>query len=157
MLYQGQWMTRDEAMREQGYIKYKGKYLTQQEIDLREKTSAQRAGRAGVVSEDPAVEGLGAWAAITGRQIDGLEQLTDRRRRRRRPRSPGVPVRCSAADPEAALRGPPDRHARREARLQSRANVTARCRLGVSRQAAFEGLGDDQREAAIPYYVECAH
>jgi len=38
----GEWMTRDEYMASRGYIRVGARYLTQQQIDLREKTAEQR-------------------------------------------------------------------------------------------------------------------
>jgi len=38
----GEWMTRHELMTQQGYVRYKGKYITPQELELIEKTEAQR-------------------------------------------------------------------------------------------------------------------
>lgn len=37
----GIWMTRDEERRSQGYVKYKGRYITPQELELIEKTEAE--------------------------------------------------------------------------------------------------------------------
>ena len=41
--HDGQWMTRDDAMAKQGYVKHNGKYITQLEFELLEKSSAERA------------------------------------------------------------------------------------------------------------------
>ncbi|MEZ6051543.1 MAG: HEAT repeat domain-containing protein [Planctomycetaceae bacterium] len=41
-LHNGRWMTRDELMTSRGYIRHRGKYITQQELDLIERTDAQR-------------------------------------------------------------------------------------------------------------------
>ncbi len=38
----GIWVTRDELMASQGYVKYKGRYITPQELELLEKTGAER-------------------------------------------------------------------------------------------------------------------
>lgn len=39
----GEWMTKDEQMAQRGYIKHKGRYITQQQFDLLEKSAEQRA------------------------------------------------------------------------------------------------------------------
>src|SRR5690606_1888697 len=39
----GEWMTRDEQMARRGYTKYRGRYVTQHELDLLQKSDAQRA------------------------------------------------------------------------------------------------------------------
>lgn len=41
--HEGQWMSRDDAMAKQGYVKHNGKYITQLEFELLEKSSAERA------------------------------------------------------------------------------------------------------------------
>lgn len=41
--YEGDWMTRDEAMAKQGYVKHNGKYITQLEMELLDKSQAERA------------------------------------------------------------------------------------------------------------------
>ena len=41
ILSEGEWLTRDELMTRQGYVKYKGKYITPQELELAEKSRAQ--------------------------------------------------------------------------------------------------------------------
>ncbi len=38
----GVWMTREERMTSQGYVKHKGKWMTPQEVELTEKTEAER-------------------------------------------------------------------------------------------------------------------
>lgn len=38
----GEWMTREERMTSQGYVKYKGRWITPQELELTEKTEAER-------------------------------------------------------------------------------------------------------------------
>lgn len=42
LLENGKWMTRDQAMIAKGYVKYKGKYLFPQEVELLESSAAQR-------------------------------------------------------------------------------------------------------------------
>lgn len=152
ILYQDQWMTRDEAMREQGYIKYKGKYLTQQEIDLLEKTSAQRQAEQAWF---PRIRLWKGWATGShqGRQIDGLGQL------RNVVDEDAVPaLRNFLSDaPELALR---QLYVERLTAMRGVKPVASLVRTSLLdidaslRQAAFEGLASDQREAAIPYYVE---
>jgi HEAT repeats len=40
--HNGEWVNRDELMASQGYFKYKGKYVTQQELDLFEQSSSDQ-------------------------------------------------------------------------------------------------------------------
>ncbi len=44
--HHGEWMTKDDAMARQGYVRYKGRYVTQHEHDLLEKTATERAAEA---------------------------------------------------------------------------------------------------------------
>jgi hypothetical protein len=41
--YEGEWMSRDDAMTKQGYVKHKGKWITLLEMELLGKTEAERA------------------------------------------------------------------------------------------------------------------
>ena len=41
--YEGQWMSRDDAMTKQGFVKHKGKWITLLEMELLGKTEAERA------------------------------------------------------------------------------------------------------------------
>ena len=41
--YEGHWMTRDESMAKKGYVLHNGKYVTHLEVELLEKTEAERA------------------------------------------------------------------------------------------------------------------
>ncbi len=41
--FEGQWMSRDDAMAKQGYVKHKGKWITLLEMELLDKTEAERA------------------------------------------------------------------------------------------------------------------
>ena len=41
--YKGEWLSREESMAKQGYVQHKGKWITQLELELLEKTEAERA------------------------------------------------------------------------------------------------------------------
>jgi hypothetical protein len=152
LLYQGEWMTRDEAMREQGYIKYKGKYLTRQEIDLLEKTTAQRQAEQAWY---PKIRLWKGWAVGTheGRLIDGLGQLRNVTDADAVPAlqeflsdAPQLMLRQLYVERLAAMRG-----------VKPVASLVRTSLLDVDaslRESAFAGLAGDQREAAIPYYVD---
>ncbi|MEX0718650.1 MAG: HEAT repeat domain-containing protein [Planctomycetaceae bacterium] len=72
--YDGQWMSRDERMEAQGYVKHRGKYLTRQELDLILKTEAQRKAEQ---EWFPKVRSWQSWAdgRNAARQEEGLAQL----------------------------------------------------------------------------------
>lgn len=40
--FKGEWMTREEMMRERGFVKYRNRYITEQELALIEKTQSER-------------------------------------------------------------------------------------------------------------------
>jgi hypothetical protein len=152
VVYQDEWMTRDEAMREQGLIKYKGKYLTQQEIDLLEKTTVQRQAEQAWF---PKIRLWKGWITGThvGRQQEGLNQLRNvvdedavPALREHLSDAPELPLRQLYVDRLTAMRG-----------LKPVASLVRTSLYDVDRgvrQMAFEGLAADQRDAAVPYYVE---
>jgi hypothetical protein len=72
--HQGEWMSRDDAMKAQGYVKYKGKYVTRQELDLLNKTAAEREAE---VEWYPKVRTWFGWATgqNSTRRGKGLESL----------------------------------------------------------------------------------
>ncbi|MEW4530695.1 HEAT repeat domain-containing protein [Maioricimonas sp. JC845] len=67
--HDGEWMTRDEAMAARGYIKYQGKYVTQQELDLLQKSQAERDAE---IAWFPKVRLWFRWA--TGRNAERRRQ-----------------------------------------------------------------------------------
>jgi hypothetical protein len=78
-LRDGQWMTRDEVMASQGLVKYKGKYVTPQELELLEKSQAE------LEAEREWFKKVRLWYTwLTGRSPDRrdtalgeLKQITD--------------------------------------------------------------------------------
>jgi hypothetical protein len=150
--YQGEWMTREESMTIQGYVKYKGKWLTRQEVALADKTAAQRQAEQAWF---PKVRMWKQW--VTGpdrdRQADGMAQIQ------------------AIADPDAIpamqefLSDVPDLAVRqlyidRLATMRGSKPVPSLVRTSLLdvdadlRQIAFLSLKQDQRDAAIPYYVD---
>lgn len=152
VLYQGEWMTREESMTTQGYIKYKGKYLTRQEIDLLDKTTTQRQAE---LAWYPRVRLWAGWAAGSdhGRQIEGLGNLRNVSDADAIPAlqqflsdSLQLPVRQLFVERLTAMRG---------VKPVPSLVRTSLYDIDVDiRQAAFNGLAAEQRDAAIPYYVE---
>ncbi len=74
-LHNGEWMTRHELMASRGYIRHKGKYITQQELDLLNRTDAQR--QAEQVWHGKVRLWFG-WATgrDAGRQAEGRQKLS---------------------------------------------------------------------------------
>lgn len=70
----GKWMTRDAAMTAQGYVKHKGRYVTRQELELIQKSQAERD------AEQKWFKKIRRWHGwLTGRDFDrqklGLDEL----------------------------------------------------------------------------------
>jgi len=152
VVHQGRWMTRDESMKAQGFVKHKGKYLTTQEFNLLNKTAAQREAE---LVWYPKIRLWFGWATSrsTNRQIDGLAQIR------------------AVTDPDAVpaldefLGDSAD--ARIRLLLVSRLDAIAgekpvrylvRISLNDSeeelRTAAFGAIDPEQYEKAVPYYVD---
>lgn len=74
VLQNGSWLTRDEWMASRGYIKYKGRFVTQQELDLLEKSAAEREAER---EWFPKVRLWFGWASGSNveRQSDGINRL----------------------------------------------------------------------------------
>jgi len=72
--YKGEWMPKDDAMAAKGYVKYKNRYITSQELELIEKTSAERELERGWFKN---VRSWAGWLGgrHAGRRKTALEQL----------------------------------------------------------------------------------
>ncbi|MGE4001118.1 MAG: HEAT repeat domain-containing protein [Planctomycetaceae bacterium] len=75
-LHGHQWMTRHEAMLADGYLRHNGRYVTRQELDLIEKTQAQRD------AEQQWLEKIRLWftwaaGSHEGRKAEGLQLLQE--------------------------------------------------------------------------------
>ncbi len=74
ILYKGQWVSRDERMRAEGYVKHKGRYITRQQFELVQKDDAQLSAE---LAWYKSVRVWHGW--LTGRHRDrareGLKQL----------------------------------------------------------------------------------
>lgn len=72
--YEGQWVSRDERMRAEGYVKHKGRYITRQQLELVQKDDAQLSAE---LAWYKSVRVWHGW--LTGRHRDrsreGLKQL----------------------------------------------------------------------------------
>lgn len=77
--HNGEWMTRDEMMQARGYVKHKGKYVTRQELDLLEKSQAEREAEQAWF---PKVRMWFGWAtggnvSRAGEGLDNLQAIQD--------------------------------------------------------------------------------
>ncbi len=145
-------MTKDEAMQAQGFIKHKGKYLTRQEIDLLEKTTAQRQAEQAWY---PKIRLWKGWAVGNhiGRQVEGLNQLRNVRDEDAVPAleeflsdAPQLSLRQLYVDCLAAMRGSKP--------VRSLVRTSLFDVDNSLRETAFRSLAADQLDAAIPWYVD---
>lgn len=78
-LRNGKWMSRDDEMKAQGYVKYKGRYITPQELELLEKSASDRK------AEQEWFKKIRVWHSwLSGRSnqrretaLKGLQSITD--------------------------------------------------------------------------------
>ncbi|MCA8995338.1 MAG: HEAT repeat domain-containing protein [Planctomycetaceae bacterium] len=72
----GVWMSREEMMRQRGYVQHRGRWITTQEMELLNKTSAEREAE---LAWFPKIRTWLAWATSTSpqRQKDGVQNLKD--------------------------------------------------------------------------------
>ncbi len=72
----GKWLTRDEAMAAKGYVKYKGKYLFPQEVELLEESAVHRDAEA---EWHKRLHGIQGWLHSNNpaRQLQARQQLED--------------------------------------------------------------------------------
>jgi hypothetical protein len=72
--YKGEWMPKEQAMAAKGYIKYKNRYITSQELELIEKTAAERDLEQGWFKD---VRSWVVWlnGRHAGRRKTGLQRL----------------------------------------------------------------------------------
>lgn len=147
----GGWVDWDEYMTARGYVKYKGKYVTQQELDLLEKTAAE------LKREQEWYPKVRLWAGwLTGRDSDRAQQALVALR--------GIEDDDAAAAVQRFL----GEHAAREVRLlavevftrsngQKSAQALARLALREQehevRYLALQGISERHFSAVLPLFV----
>ncbi|MBX3443420.1 MAG: HEAT repeat domain-containing protein [Planctomyces sp.] len=150
--FQGEWMSKDESMERQGYVKHKGKYLTQQEFALLNKTAAQRKAE---LEWYPRVRLWTGWMTgrNAGRQVEGLANLRKVDDADAIPAlneflggSEHLPLRELLVQRLDAMSG--------ERPVESLVRVSLHDPSDVIRRAAFQALDPGQYVHAVPYYVE---
>ena len=149
--HNGQWMTREQWMESRGYILHRGKYVTQQELDLLEKSQAEReaetawypkvrlwftwmSGR----SRQRAAEGRANLEAI--RDPDAAAALVNFLGDHE---SDGVRLFC--VECLSRMQGPKP--------VRSLAAKSLFDESGDVRRAARQGISEDQQELALEYLV----
>lgn len=147
----GKWMTRDESMAAKGYVKYKGKYLFPQEVELLEASSVHRDAE---VDWHKKLHIWQGWlhSSNPARQIQARQELQDISDADAV--GPLVKMfRNEAADDVRLI------FVRTLARLQSTAAVQALViqslfdSSSAVRVAAMEGITGKSRDIAIPIYT----
>jgi hypothetical protein len=152
LVHQGRWMTRDESMKAQGYVKHKGKYLTTQEFNLLNKTAAQREAE---LAWYPKVRVWFGWATSrsASRQMEGVSKIRE------------------IADPDAVpaldeFLGDSDDVRFRLLFVSLLGEIAGEkpvpCLVRISlrdpeeqlRTAAFGAIDPEQYDKAVPYYVD---
>lgn len=148
----GKWMTRDESMAAKGYVKYKGKYLFPQEVELLEASSVHRDAE---VDWHKRLHVLQGWLRSNNpsRQIQARQELSEI--------SDGDAVgplvkmfRNEAADDVRLI------FVRTLARLQGTAAIQALViqslfdNSSAVRVAALEGITGKARDIAAPIYTK---
>lgn len=150
-LRDGIWMSRDEIMTAQGYVKHKGRYITRQELELIEKTQAERD------QELDWFRKVRLWHGwLTGRHEERrqtgrleLEQIAD-------PHAVPALVRFLGDDENRAIR---EFCVAILAEIGGAKPVPALVNLSLRdpdveiRLAALNAIREEQREAAIPFYL----
>lgn len=148
----GKWLTRDESMAAKGYVKYKGKYLFPQEIELLEAANLHRDAEA---SWHKKLHTWQSWlhSGNVDRQLQAQAELS----RIDDPAAVGPLVRMFRNDASDDVRLI---FVRTLARLQGTAAVHALViqslfdNSSAVRVAAMEGIQGDSREIAIPIYAK---
>ncbi|MFG0333999.1 MAG: HEAT repeat domain-containing protein, partial [Maioricimonas sp. JB049] len=149
--HNGQWMSREDAMAARGYIKHQGRYITQQELDLLEKSRTERDAE---IAWFPKVRLWFGWA--TGRHPERRQK--------------GLAHLQAIDDPDAvpALANVMSEHEDRKVRLafvkllggmageKPVADLVELSLVDEDPEVRFEalkGIGPSQVEAALPLYV----
>jgi len=153
--HQGRWISRDDMMTQQGYVKYKGKYITAQELEVVEKTTAERQ------SERAWTQKIKGW--INRVQGDTFASVEKQREAWQSLEA------IHDADAAPAISNHLATHEHRDLRLLA---VKVLSRLGGPksvpglvklslmdvdaevRYAALQGFAEEQHERALPLYVK---
>ena len=149
-LHDGEWMTRDELMTSRGYVKYKGRYVTPQELELLEKSAAE------LQAEREWYRKVRLWHGWLTRFPDRARDALVEFRRVRDPNAVAALQKYFAEETDRQMRGlyveileqiPGDKSAEalvRQSLLDADADL---------RTAALEALKPDQHERAMKLYI----
>lgn len=150
--HDGEWLTREEIMEKRGLVAYKGRWITPQELELVEKSQAEREREQAWFAE---VKKLKAWLRggsepVRRKALVGLRAIDD---------ADAVPAleRAFRDDPDAATRSLyvsiiaalPGTNSVKPLVTQSLHDVDAQVR-----RAALEAIGEERHANALPYYLQ---
>ncbi|MGC1276527.1 MAG: HEAT repeat domain-containing protein [Planctomycetaceae bacterium] len=150
--HDGQWMTREEVMRDRGLVPYKGRWITPQELELIEKTAAERDREQRWFTE---VRKLKAW--LRGNSDDLRRQSIATLRALRDPDAVPALAKFFGDDPDPAVRSlyvsvlaamPGDKPVEPLV-TQSLHDVDADVR-----REALAAIGETRSDAALPYFLK---
>jgi len=150
--YDGVWMTREEQMESRGLVEHKGRWITPQELELIEKTDAERAREQGWFSE---IRKLKGWLRASSDDLrrQALEQL----RALRDPDAVPALSKFFRDDPDTSVRLLYVGVLTEIAGPKPAAALVTQALHDVDRQVrdtAFESITEPRYEAALPYFVQ---
>ena len=149
--HDGVWLSRDESMKAQGYVKYKGKYVTKQELELLETNEARTA------AERRWYKNVKLWHGwLARRQADRSRRGLNELKKIKTPDAIPALVRYFRDDPNKQVRLIYVDILRQIPGANSLAALVAASLRDVDRTVrseAFKAISPDQFELATMYYI----
>lgn len=148
----GVWTTRDEVMQSLGYVKYKGKYVTPEELELIEKTAEQRK------AEREWYAKIRIWHGwITGRFNKQINEGVEKLKSIKDPDAIPALTQFMSDDTNRSVRG---LYVEVLAGIRGLRPVAALVRQsmldvdGTIRKAALDALGENRHKSAVAYIID---
>jgi hypothetical protein len=150
--YNGEWMTREDMMGKRGLVQHRGRWITPQELELIEKTQAERDREQSFFAE---IRKLKGW--LKGPNADLRNKAAVSLRALRDPDAVPALERAFRDDPDPQVRGlyvsvlsaMPGTKPVKPLVTQSLHDVDRQVRY-----AALGGIDEPRYEAALPYYLQ---
>jgi hypothetical protein len=150
--YDGEWMTRDELMRSRGLVEHKGRWVTPAELDLIEKTAAERDREQSWFAEIRKLKGWlrGTSDDLRRKSVEHLKALRD-------PDAVPALAKFFRDDPAPAVR---NIYVAVLAEIPGPKPVSALVTQALHdvdrsvRDAAFESIDESRYDAALPYFLQ---
>jgi HEAT repeats len=150
--YEGEWMTREEMMRERGLVPHKGRWITPQELELIEKTAAEREREQNWFAE---VRKLKAW--LRGGNDDLRRKAFDQLQAVRDPDAVAALARFFRDDPDPAVRSLYVSILREIPGTKPVPPLVTQALHDVDvqvRREALAGIDESRYEAALPWFLQ---